>query len=637
MILAFLLIHFLSNDPAPSDSVVYINKNQEVAYTGTITGKATFKTILKEIKSAKVKTDNGFVARQIEKKWSLFKISGDKISDTTFQEFSPLDNNTIAVQKRGRWGAIDFQGKTFIPFNYYKIKKSENVFLIKEFSHIEIKDQQFKTDQSFDYEDLKFLDEKFMEYQLGGLYGLYSYPDKKTITQPEFEGLSKFNQTLFLVTKNKKKGIIDRNGKTIIPCDYDEIIKDTLNFIKVMARKYNGLTDEKGNKIIGDYWGIYNLNGRVIIPAIYDQVGNFTENLFAVKKEENWGFVNMNGELVIQFFYKKVGEFNHGLAPAARGFLYGVIDKKGSWFLFPEYEYIQQVNDSLWLWAKQGQMGFFHPKEKKFFPQLYAELKVLDGNYLLYSTGSNYGLLSPDRKPVLKPEFSTIEVYTSEKVIVASKKLYYSLFYLNGNLKVFMNYPFTTFSPYKEGMALVIQKGKYGFIDKDGQLMVSTQYDQARPFSFGMAAVRLGKKWGFVDKRENMPLSPYYDEVKDFNYNCAAVMREGKWGFINKSGKEITKAAYDEVYPTRYGNHIIKAKNKYGLVNREGVEAINAIYRDVEDLNESVIKIRPFNKYGLVTLTNKPLTEYIYDEIYYSPESKKYIFVIKKDWQPYGR
>ena len=53
---------------------------------------------------------------------------------------------------------------------------------------------------------------------------------------------------------------------------------------------------------------------------------------------------------------------------------------------------------------------------------------------------------------------------------------------------------------YSEGLAPVKTVGKWGFIDKTGQMVIAPQYDEAYPFSDGLASVELGKRAGYIDK-----------------------------------------------------------------------------------------------------------------------------------------
>lgn len=53
---------------------------------------------------------------------------------------------------------------------------------------------------------------------------------------------------------------------------------------------------------------------------------------------------------------------------------------------------------------------------------------------------------------------------------------------------------------FQEGLALVQQNGKYGYIDRTGTLIIPTQYDYAGAFSEGLAPVKQKGKWGYIDR-----------------------------------------------------------------------------------------------------------------------------------------
>ena len=70
-------------------------------------------------------------------------------------------------------------------------------------------------------------------------------------------------------------------------------------------------------------------------------------------------------------------------------------------------------------------------------------------------------------------------------------------------------------------MAIVIPKGVLGFgkrvfIDKTGEFVIPTEYDDALPFMEGLAAVSNNGKWGFIDKTGNLVVPMKYDLVGYF-------------------------------------------------------------------------------------------------------------------------
>ena len=59
-------------------------------------------------------------------------------------------------------------------------------------------------------------------------------------------------------------------------------------------------------------------------------------------------------------------------------------------------------------------------------------------------------------------------------------------------------------------------------------------------------AIQEGGKWGFADKDGNIMVEAKYDKVTEFNeYGFAAVKKDGKWGAINTEGKETAEPRYE--------------------------------------------------------------------------------------------
>ena len=74
--------------------------------------------------------------------------------------------------------------------------------------------------------------------------------------------------------------------------------------------------------------------------------------------------------------------------------------------------------------------------------------------------------------------------------------------------KFLTDYQFDYVGNYSDGMISVRignwESGKYGFVDKAGQLVIGCQFDDAKNFSEGLAAVKKNNKYGFIDKSGNL-------------------------------------------------------------------------------------------------------------------------------------
>lgn len=62
------------------------------------------------------------------------------------------------------------------------------------------------------------------------------------------------------------------------------------------------------------------------------------------------------------------------------------------------------------------------------------------------------------------------------------------------------NLPYDRVNSFSEGLAPVKLKGKWGYIDRNGTLIIPAQYDDAGGFSEGLAPVKQKGKWGYIDR-----------------------------------------------------------------------------------------------------------------------------------------
>src|SRR5256885_12697271 len=75
----------------------------------------------------------------------------------------------------------------------------------------------------------------------------------------------------------------------------------------------------------------------------------------------------------------------------------------------------------------------------------------------------------------------------------------------------------------KSGMYSVVEKGKYGFMDKEGKVVINPQFESVSDFSEGMAMVRIGAKCAYIDTTGRMVINPQFEGCFDFSEGLAAV------------------------------------------------------------------------------------------------------------------
>ena len=83
------------------------------------------------------------------------------------------------------------------------------------------------------------------------------------------------------------------------------------------------------------------------------------------------------------------------------------------------------------------------------------------------------------------------------------------------------------------------KNGKYGFVDKDGKVIVDYIYDDAtQQNTYGYVAVKKDGKWGAIDQKGNVVQEPTY-ELEDY----LKVDFIGRWHL----GKDINMNYYNQL------------------------------------------------------------------------------------------
>lgn len=230
----------------------------------------------------------------------------------TFRDFYDETTNTnfmyAIASVNGKWGSIDIQGKTIIPFEYDKIITPQE-----------------------EYNDLigqaKVIKNK--------RYGLVSLLTGNVFTAPVYDQDFSFEETMWgmtaIVYKNKKAGMLNSKGVEFVPCKYDVGKKPFVDldydyFMLVRQNNKVGVIDTAGHELVrcqydeikmsdamgevfeikkNEKYGLCGFDGNEIIAPLYDKTFYFEGDYALVKLKGKYGVINKKGETVVPFTYSK--------------------------------------------------------------------------------------------------------------------------------------------------------------------------------------------------------------------------------------------------------------------------------------------------------------------------------------------
>ena len=295
----------------------------------------------------------------------------------------------------------------------------------------------------FAAEDVEFsLKTDKLMLQKDGLWGLYkvarSGPDEikkrpitlKPLAEPQFDSIQ-FYGTQNCVWKNGHAGIIDDNGKELIPVKYKDV--GTV----IGKNKWAWAVADDGNA------GLVNTKGEVILPFEHGSIHVDEYGVSARRDGEDKYFVLLSDGTKTPALYDDVTFTKDGYVFEQNG-LYGFANQQGKTVLEPAFESIQIVNHDpeLVKFTKinddyVGKKMFFVKQDGKWGVKRWAdgsyimEPLVLDRSKVLYYLGTlktfDYEMMERDQRALYstgKDEVETQAQYEARQADPAANAVY---------------------------------------------------------------------------------------------------------------------------------------------------------------------------------------------------------------------
>lgn len=351
------------------------------------------------------------------------------------------------VKVNNKWGVINEFGKEVLPFKYDHIYMYNEdfftVYLDGKLGFISKKGNILKP--------LKYNEELRIVYEFlydkgPNVFGVGVMRNKHKflidnnckeikLLKP-YDEIDEFLEGKALVTYQNKCGFIDREGKEIVPLNYDyqEQVRYDPQFFS------EGLAAVCKNK----KWGFVNATGKIIIPFKYDYVHHFSEGLAGVVINDKWGYVEKTGKEVIPLQYDFVGHFNEGVGCVEIDNKIGFINKKGIAITPVKYE-------NIFGWASEcfmdfaygvarveldGKWGCIDRQGKVVIPLKYDKIERFYKGEARFKLEDKWGYIDTTGKITCQNKYDNIEIVDSGLYIATIKVNKYGFpFYIPYNIK----------------------------------------------------------------------------------------------------------------------------------------------------------------------------------------------------------
>lgn len=174
--------------------------------------------------------------------------------------------------------------------------------------------------------------------------------------------------------------------------------------------------------------------------------------------------------------------------------------------------------------------------------------------------------------------------------------------------------------PFKnEPLFLIEQNGKYGYMDKNGQVKIKPRFDGADDFSEGRALVWQQQgdefQYGYIDEQGKAIVPLSYDFAMDYREGLASVVTYLKDGirndFIDKTGKTVFSVGSHVSFGFSEGRAAIlnnfgtgMGDTRVGFIDNKGKTIVQPQYEytiaDDSDFHEGLASVHKNGQYGFI-------------------------------------
>ncbi len=427
----------------------------------------------------------------------------------------------FTVYKDNKWGVIDATGNNVIDPSYSEMIVIPNnkigVFICTY--DINYENGQYKT---------KVLNEKNEEI-------FNNYEKVEAISNKDKNNNLWYEEDVLKVLKDGKYGLIDLKGKQKTSIEYDEItaISEIENSFKVKKDGKFGIIDNEGKLVIEPQY------------ADIDILGQDNKSGFIVKNEDGkYGIVDYSNNKILEQKYEAIQKvYGNDLYVVTLEGKQKLVNKEDADILTQGFDSIKQIlssQENAVIFVKDSKCGVMNVNGEVLINAEYDDLKETKVGTFIAKKSDKYGIIDINKTEKLPFEYASI-IYNEKADIYITEDSNFNSNILNNSLETkvsgilvelndnkgylkmriddsykYYNFKFEEKSekdifPNKT-LFLSKNNGKYGYVDKTGNVLVDYIYDDAiEQNDYGYCAVKKDGKWGSIDSKGVVVQEPIYN------------------------------------------------------------------------------------------------------------------------------
>lgn len=431
-------------------------------------------------------------------KWGVINQVGEIIIEPTYDEMITIPDSKmdvfICIEN------INYEESTY----HTKVLNAKNKEILNNYDLVE-------AIENVDDNNNIWFEEGVLRVKKEDKYGLIDFSGKE-ILKPEYQEIKALEgiKNSLLLKKEEKIGLCDNKGKIIIKPEYKEIKSIGDNY----QNGYIVINDE-------DEYGIIDFDAKVILKPEYEEIKQVVgNNIYIVKQDGKWKAINKEQETLVEDKFDDVTEITADKLIIKKGNKYGITTVQGEEKISPKYEEIRVLFGDYYIAKNKGKYGVINLSNETILEFEYSEIT--------YQKDSDFVTANKEDKTEQEVYNNKFEKKLEGVISDINPQKGYFRIYIENEYKYY-NFKFEEKKSQEvlteNELFLSKKDGKYGYVNKEGNLIVDYIYEDATEINtYGFAAIKKDGKWGAIDKKGTVIVSPTYDMQDNLMINFI-----GKW------------------------------------------------------------------------------------------------------------
>ncbi|WP_130864202.1 WG repeat-containing protein [Bacilliculturomica massiliensis] len=452
-----------------------------------------------------------------------------------------------------------------------------------------------------------------------------------------------------------KAGVVDRTGREIVPCIYDDVTVTGYDGF-IIATRLGGPE--------GWEYTYYDLSGNEWTEADEESGDDEPYTVITLKGinvvcgNDKYGLTDAQGKEITGMIYDDIRYYSvsSGTVVALIGDRYGAVELKTGKTVIPfEYDGLFSSEDLGYEASKDGKWGLISTAGAILIPLEYDAIGTFDdcGMAPAYKDGK-IGALNAEGEAIIPFQYDTSHIVAEGWSCDDAKQAELEQY------NEWMIRSYVSYDLFFDNEVLPLWKGdKMGGVNSRGQTVIPFLYDELECVGDGQNWIAHGeggytmfgpegeklpalegksyegivaiwswgeedglrygyvknKRMGLMDREGRELTGPVYDFIDDGGHGMFTVLKNGRMGLIDGQGTQIAPAIYDDIMQTpKNGLWGASINGRYTYLDGQGQEMIQRIYDSMDEFAEGLSLVSREGLYGFTDEEGREAVPCVYED-----------------------